>query len=96
MTAASVPEALQRIQSHEFDVLLSDLNIREPRDGYEIVHAMRQANPRCVAIILTGYNDFDSAVDGARYDIDEYFVKPADIDALIATLQRRLAARLSY
>ena len=57
---------------------------------------MRQANPRCVAIILTGSPDVDRAVEGVRYDIDEYFVKPADIDALIATLQKRLAAQLPY
>ncbi|PYX79587.1 MAG: hypothetical protein DMG70_27180 [Acidobacteria bacterium] len=95
-TAASVPQALQKIRRHKFDGLLAALNIREPHDGYAIVGAMRQVNPRCVAIILTAYPDFCRAVEGIHYDIDDYFVKPVDIDALVATLRRRLAARLSH
>ena len=95
-TAASVPEALQEIQSSKFDVLLSDLNIGEPGDGYEVIRAVRQANPGCVAIILTAYPYVEGALESIRHEIDDYFAKPADIDALIATLQKRLAARLPY
>ena len=40
--------------------LLSDPNISEPRDGFSVVKAARAANPLCVAILLTGYPDFDS------------------------------------
>ena len=58
--ADSVQSALQEISSRKFDVLLSDLNIGEPRDGFLVVKAARAANPRCVAILLTGYPDFDS------------------------------------
>jgi two-component system, NtrC family, response regulator AtoC len=94
-TAASVPEALQSIRSHEFDLLVSALNICKPHDGYAVVRAMRLVNPRCVAVILTTYPDFCRAVEGIQYDIDDYFVKPVDVDALVATLQIRLVARLS-
>ena len=59
--ADSVQSALQEISGHKFDVLLSDLNISEPRDGFLVVKAARAANPSCVAILLTGYPDFDSA-----------------------------------
>jgi two-component system response regulator HydG len=92
-SAASVPEALHKIQSHKFDILLSDLNIGQPRDGYAVVRAMRQANPRSVAIILTGYPDLDSAVEGIRHEVDDYFVKPADVDSLVAAMEGKLAAR---
>ncbi|HYL16544.1 MAG TPA: response regulator [Terriglobales bacterium] len=92
-SAASVQEALHKIQSQTFDILLSDLNIVEPRDGYAVVRAMRQANPRCIAIILTGYPDLDSAVEGIRHEIDDYFVKPADIDSLVAAMEGKLAQR---
>jgi DNA-binding NtrC family response regulator len=91
--AATVPEAIDKIHHHAFDVLVSDLNIGEAGDGYTVVRAARKVNPRCVAIILTGYPAFETAVEGIRQEIDDYVVKPADIDELISTMERRLASR---
>jgi DNA-binding NtrC family response regulator len=94
--AASVPEALTTIRQQPFDVLVSDLNIGEAGDGYVVVRAMRDVNPRAVAIILTGYPAFDTAVQGIHHEIDDYVVKPADIDALVATVNSKLASRQSH
>lgn len=93
--AASVAEAISKIRSQEFDILLSDLNIGEAGDGFAVVRAAREVNARCVTIILTGYPGFESAVEGIRCQIDDYVVKPADIETLIDTVERRLAARKS-
>ena len=92
--ADSIPSALQQVSSHKFDVLLSDLNISAPRDGFVVVKAARAANPLCIAILLTGYPDFDSAVEGINCEIDGYLVKPTDIEKLLTTLQQKLAARM--
>ena len=91
-SAASVPEALDEIKTRTFDVVLSRLNIREPQDGYSIVRAMRKVNPRCVVIILTAYPDLVNAIEGIRLRIDEYFVKPADVDSLVAVMEAKLAS----
>jgi ActR/RegA family two-component response regulator len=93
--AASVAEAISKMQTQKFDVLLSDLNIGEAGDGFAVVRAARRMNARCVTIILTGYPGFETAVEGIRQEIDDYVVKPADIDTLIDTVERRLAARQS-
>jgi CheY-like chemotaxis protein len=53
--AATVRQALQQIEAQEFDLLLCDLNVERERDGYTVVRAMRDVNPRCITIILTGY-----------------------------------------
>jgi DNA-binding NtrC family response regulator len=92
--ADSVQSALQEISNHKFDILLSDLNINEPRDGFLVVKAARAANPRCVAILLTGYPDFDSAVEGINGEVDGYLVKPADIEKLLKTIEQKLAGRM--
>jgi YesN/AraC family two-component response regulator len=42
---------------------------------------------------LTGYPAFESAVAGIRHPVDDYIVKPADYDALIQTLEEKLAAK---
>jgi len=91
--AANVPEALSEIRTHEFDVLLSDLNIGKDGDGFAVVQAMRNAHPNCVNILLTGYPAFESAVQAIHAEVDDYFVKPADLDSLISTIERKLHAR---
>ena len=92
-TAASVAEALSEIRRDRFDVLLSDLNIAEEGDGFQVVGAMRKAQPRCVTVILTGYPAFESAVLGIRHQVDDYMVKPADLKTLISKLQKKLRSR---
>jgi ActR/RegA family two-component response regulator len=78
--AASVPEAFSEIKTHKFDVLLSDLNIREDGDGFAVIRAMRKAHPNCVAILLTGYPGFESSLQALHDEVDDYFVKPAELD----------------
>jgi len=95
-TAASVSEALASIELYKFDILLSDLNVSEEGDGFTIVHAMRIANPHCVTILLTGYPAFESAVEAIHHEVDDYFVKPADVESLISTMERKLVARRSH
>ena len=90
-TAESVSEAIARIHRASFDVLLSDLNIGQELDGFEVVSAMRKRHPQCVNIILTGYPAFESAVLAIRHQVDDYVVKPADIEALIRTIKRKLS-----
>lgn len=90
-TAATVAEALQKITSQTFDVLLSDLNIGNPGDGLTVVSAMRRTQPQAVTMILTGYPAFETALEAIRQQVDDYVVKPADIPALVNTIQTKLA-----
>ncbi len=89
--AASVPEALEAIRNDKFDVLLSDLNIGEPGDGFTVISAMRRTQPEAVTCILTGYPDFETALSAIRNQVDEYFVKPANISNLVEHIQQKLA-----
>jgi DNA-binding response OmpR family regulator len=91
--AGTVAEALELIRRHDFDLLLCDLNIDREGDGYEVVRAMREVNPSCVVIVLTGYPGLETAIEGIRLSIDDYIVKPAKADTLVAQLAERLAAR---
>jgi ActR/RegA family two-component response regulator len=86
-TVASVAEAISEISRQSFDILLSDLNIGEPGDGFIVVGAMRRVQPRARTYILTGYPDFASALEAIRRQVDDYLVKPADIPALLRTLR---------
>jgi len=89
--AATVPEALDFITEKKFDVLIADLNIGQPGDGFTVVSAMRRTQPNAITFILTGYPDFESALQAIRSQVDDYIVKPANIESLIEAIRKRLA-----
>lgn len=93
ITASDVPEALGLIQKEQFDVLLSDLNIGQPGDGFTIVSAMRRTQPNAVTVIITGYPAFETALEAIRKQVDDYVVKPTDVNQLIETIERKLHQR---
>jgi CheY-like chemotaxis protein len=71
-------------------VLLTDLNIGSPADGFILVSAMRRVQPTAATFILTGYPDFQTALEAIRKQVDDYFTKPADIPTLVATLREKI------
>ena len=88
--AGTVPEALDVINHQKFDVLLTDLNIGSAADGFILVTAMRRCQPNAATFILTGYPDFQTALEAIRNQVDDYLVKPADIPTLISTLKEKV------
>lgn len=93
LVASSVAEALVEINCSRFDVLITDLNIHKEGDGFLVVSAMRHVQPDCVNLILTGYPGFESALRAIQTQVDDYFIKPADIDALVTKMKEKLDHR---
>jgi YesN/AraC family two-component response regulator len=87
--AATVAEALALINRDHFDVLLADLNIGERGDGFTLISAMRRVQPEAVTLILTGYPDFETALQAIRNQVDDYLTKPADVKQLVATIKKK-------
>ena len=54
--------------------LLTDLNIGGPADGFILVSAMRRVQCKAATFILTGYPDFQTALEAIRKQVDDYFV----------------------
>src|SRR5438477_9103817 len=90
IAAATVSEALAQIAQRKFDVLISDLNVGQPGDGFTVVSAMRRTQPDCVNYILTGYPAFESALEAIRSQVDGYLLKPTDVKQLVAAIAERL------
>jgi len=89
--AATVAEALAYINRESYDVLLADLNIGERGDGFTLISAMRRVQPQAVTLILTGYPDFETALQAIRNQVDDYLTKPADIRNLVTTIKEKSA-----
>jgi ActR/RegA family two-component response regulator len=90
---ATVSDALSAINEDRFDVLIADLNIGMPGDGFTVVSAMRRTQPEAVTIILTGYPAFETALEAIRSQVDDYAVKPANIEELVQVIEEKLRHR---
>ncbi len=89
----TVPEALRHISHEKFDVLIADLNVGNAGDGFTVVSAMRRTQPAAVNFILTGYPAFETALEAIRQQVDDYLIKPTEIESLVQTIQSKLTDR---
>jgi CheY-like chemotaxis protein len=90
VAVASVCEALSRIASETFDVLLSDLHMPLAGDGFTVVSAMRHTHPHAVTLVLSGYPELDEALAAIRLQADEILVKPIQIGSLREIIREKL------
>jgi DNA-binding response OmpR family regulator len=86
----SVCEALSRIATETFDVLLSDLHMPLAGDGFTVVSAMRHTHPNAVTLVLSGYPELDEALSAIRLQADEILVKPIQIASLREIIREKL------
>ena len=91
----SVADALDQINRNKFEILIADLNIGQPGDGFTVVSAMRRTQPEAITIIITGYPAFETALQAIRSQVDDYIVKPAQVDSLLEIIRHRLEKRVS-
>lgn len=92
-SVATVPDALRLISQDKFDVLIADLNVGSPGDGLTVVSAMRRTQPKAVTFILTGYPDIETALQAIRQQVDDYLIKPTEIESLVEKIRWKLSDR---
>jgi DNA-binding response OmpR family regulator len=74
--AANVTAALKLIVTETFDVLITDLHMPNPSDGFAVITAMRHSQPSALTLLVSGYPDVRSAMDAILLEADEIIVKP--------------------
>jgi len=99
VAAANVTEALRHIATESFDVLITDLHMPNPGDGFTVVTAMRHSQPNALTLLISGYPDVQSAMAAILLEADEILVKPFEVGKLAdlvreKMLNRKPAARL--
>lgn len=74
-----------------FDLVISDIMMPEI-DGFEFAQTLRETNEDIPIIFMTARDDFQAKQKGFRVGIDDYMVKPVDLDEMmlrIGALLRR-------
>ena len=90
------PEALAIVEHFQPNAAILDIGL-PVMDGYELAErlgaTMAAATPRLIA--LTGYGQEHDRLRGRKAGFDEHLVKPVDLKALIAAVDRSLPAASS-
>lgn len=83
--ASSGEQALEQFLDQPVDVVMTD--IRMPgMDGLKLIETIRSVDPRVKFIVLSGYDDFQHVKEGMRFGIENYLLKPVDVNELSATV----------
>jgi DNA-binding response OmpR family regulator len=91
VTAPSVKEALALIATESFDVLITDLHMPDPGDGFTVVSAMRHSQPDALTLLVSGYPDVQSAMAAILLEADEIIVKPFEIAGLTELVHEKVS-----
>lgn len=87
----SAEEAYDAMYEKVFDLIVSDI-MMPGTDGFEFVKTVRELNEDIPILFMTARDDFASKQRGYRVGIDDYMIKPIDLDELflrIGALLRR-------
>jgi len=93
VAAASVTEALKHISTESFDVLITDLHMPNPGDGFTVVTAMRHSQPNALTLLVSGYPDVQSALAAILLEADEIMVKPFEVAKLADLVREKMLNR---
>jgi DNA-binding NtrC family response regulator len=90
-TVENGADALRAIAVLPFDCAVVD--VRMPgMDGLELLRTIRRNYPALPVILLTGHASVDLGVQGMNLGAFEYLLKPVDVDELLDSVRRAVAA----
>ncbi len=88
-TSDSAPKALEQIQEHDYDAIVSDIKM-PGMDGLALLAKIQELRPDTPTLLITGHGEHDLAVQALRGGAYDFIQKPIDRDYLVAALQRAI------
>ncbi len=82
-------EALARLRTGTFDLLLSDM-VMSKMSGIELLQQVRQHWPALPIIMVTGFGSIRTAVEAMKLGAADYLTKPSNNDELLIKIRRAL------
>ena len=85
----NVRDAYDEMYSQLYDLIISDIMMPEI-DGFEFARTVRKVNERIPILFMSAKDDLPSKQRGFRLGIDDYMVKPVDLDELVLRVRALL------
>lgn len=82
-------EAARWVEAHEPDLALVDIKLKGT-DGIDFLRRLRLARSGTKVIMITGYPSRETADEAQTMGVEDYLVKPLEIDELEDRVKRAL------
>ena len=89
LTASSGIHALQLLEEHHPDVIVSDIKMPD-LDGLELLKKIREHDPTISVVIMTGYGTITMAVQALKDGAYDFLQKPFDKDHIVRVVSNCL------
>jgi len=87
--AESGEEALRKLETEPFELVLTDLKMPK-MDGIELIAQIAKSKPETLTIMMTGHGTIDSALEAMKLGASDYLTKPLNLDEMILRLRKVL------
>ena len=95
-SAALLPEALERLRTQRFDLIVTDLRLGGKRDGgLQVMALAGMLSPDAMVLVLTAYPDDSNRQASLRLGALHFLEKPVDL-ATIAQLAAKVGVRSAF
>ncbi|MCB1053603.1 MAG: sigma-54-dependent Fis family transcriptional regulator, partial [Acidobacteria bacterium] len=91
-TAESVAVALQKVQSQDYDLILSDIRLGDGQ-GLEVLAAAKKKDPDLPVIMMTAYASAETAVEAMKLGAADYLAKPFNVDEVRIVVRNNVRTR---
>ena len=91
-TALSAAKALELIEEHDFDLIISDIKLPE-KSGMDILKFASERKPEVPVLMITAYGAVKQAVEAFKMGAIDYVMKPFDIEELKIVVAKGLEKR---
>ena len=78
-TATSGEEAIKTLNTKDFDLLITDINL-DKVNGITVLKKAKELHPEMIAIIMTGSLDVNYVTEAMQLDANDYLFKPFDLN----------------
>ncbi len=96
-TCSGGREAVAQLQARKADLVMVDLRMPEV-GGLDVLRAIRETDPHCQAVLMTGYATVDTAVEAIKLGAMDYLSKPIDfgrLDHILSSVREEIDRRRS-
>ncbi len=88
-TSDSAFEALELIQEHDYDAIVSDIKM-PGMDGLALLTKIQEIRPQTPVLLITGHGEHNFAIQALRGGAYDFIQKPLDRDYVVASLSRAI------
>ena len=81
--------AYDEMYNHLYELIISDIMMPEI-DGFEFARTVRQMNRQILILFMSARDDLPAKQKGFRLGIDDYMVKPVELDELLLRVRALL------